>query len=100
MATSCGGSLPIDPEGVLVNEVVAFVEGHSDVTRMAQICAEFDLSEQALQRLVHRRIGLTPTWLIQRRRCRTSRPASGPVGASSSRHWSRTAGLRPFSCRL
>jgi len=60
--------LPVDREGLLVNRVVAFVEGHSDVTRMAQICAEFDLSERALQRLVHRRIGLTPKWLIQRRR--------------------------------
>jgi AraC-like DNA-binding protein len=60
--------LPLDPEGVLVSKVVAFVEGHSDVTRMAQICAEFDVSERALQRLVHRRIGLTPKWLIQRRR--------------------------------
>ncbi len=44
------------------------MEGHSGVTRMAQICAELDLSERALQRLVHRRIGLTPKWLIQRRR--------------------------------
>jgi AraC-like DNA-binding protein len=26
------------------------------------------MSERALQRLVHRRLGLTPKWLIQRRR--------------------------------
>ena len=60
--------LPVDPEGELVNHVVAFVEAHTDVTRVAQVCAEFDLSERALQRLVHRRLGLTPKWLIQRRR--------------------------------
>jgi AraC-like DNA-binding protein len=60
--------LPVDPEGDLVNRVVAFVESRTDVTRVAQVCAEFDLSERALQRLVHRRIGLTPKWLIQRRR--------------------------------
>ncbi len=60
--------LPVDPEGKLVNELVAFVETNSDVTRVAQVCAEFDLSERALQRLVHRRLGLTPKWLIQRRR--------------------------------
>jgi AraC-like DNA-binding protein len=60
--------LPVDAEGELVNRVVAFVESRSDVTRVAQVCAEFDLSERALQRLVHRRIGLTPKWLIQRRR--------------------------------
>ena len=60
--------LPIDPEGELVNRLVAFVEERNDVTRVAQLCAEFDLSERALQRLVHRRLGLTPKWLIQRRR--------------------------------
>jgi AraC-like DNA-binding protein len=62
------GYLPIDPEGELVNRLVAFVEASSDVTRVAQVCDEFDLSERALQRLVHRRLGLTPKWLIQRRR--------------------------------
>jgi AraC-like DNA-binding protein len=60
--------LPIDPEGELVNRLVAFVEASSDVTRVAQVCDEFDLSERTLQRLVHRRLGLTPKWLIQRRR--------------------------------
>lgn len=60
--------LPIDDEGELVNRLVAFVEERSDVTRVAQICAAFDLSERSLQRLVHRRLGLTPKWLIQRRR--------------------------------
>ena len=60
--------LPVDEEGDLVNRVVAFVESRSDVLRVAQVCAEFDLPERALQRLVHRRLGLTPKWLIQRRR--------------------------------
>jgi AraC-like DNA-binding protein len=60
--------LPVDAEGALVNRLVAFVESHRDVTRVAQLCAEFDLSERALQRLVQRRLGLTPKWLIQRRR--------------------------------
>lgn len=60
--------LPVDGEGVLVDRVVAFVEGNPDVVRVAQVCAEFDLPERALQRLVRRRLGLTPKWLIQRRR--------------------------------
>jgi AraC-like DNA-binding protein len=60
--------LPVDPEGELVNRLVAFVESRTDVTRVAQVCAAFDLSERALQRLVRRRLGLTPKWLIQRRR--------------------------------
>ena len=60
--------LPVDAEGELVNRLVAFVETRSDVTHVAQVCDAFGLSERALQRLVHRRLGLTPKWLIQRRR--------------------------------
>jgi AraC-like DNA-binding protein len=60
--------LPVDREGALVNRLVAYVEEHSEVLRVAQVCDAFDLTERALQRLVHRRLGLTPKWLIQRRR--------------------------------
>jgi AraC-like DNA-binding protein len=60
--------LPVDSEGELVNRLVAFVEHSSLVTRVGQVCEEFSLSERTLQRLVHRRLGLTPKWLIQRRR--------------------------------
>ncbi|WP_299039062.1 AraC family transcriptional regulator [uncultured Pseudokineococcus sp.] len=60
--------LPVDAEGELVDRVVAFVEERTDVTRVSQVCEAFGLSERALQRLVHRRVGLTPKWLIQRRR--------------------------------
>lgn len=60
--------LPVDAEGELINDVVAFVESHVDVTRVAQVCEAFQMSERALQRLVQRRVGLTPKWLIQRRR--------------------------------
>lgn len=60
--------LPVDAEGVLVNRIVGHVETHADVTRVAQVCEVFDLSERSLQRLIHRRLGLTPKWLIQRRR--------------------------------
>jgi AraC-like DNA-binding protein len=60
--------LPVDEEGELVNRVVAFVEGDPTVLRVAQVCAEFAMTERSLQRLVQRRLGLTPKWLIQRRR--------------------------------
>ncbi len=60
--------LPVDPEGKLINRIVDFVEGNPDVLRVAQVCEVFGLSERALQRLVHRRVGLPPKWLIQRRR--------------------------------
>lgn len=60
--------LPVDKEGDLVDRVVALVEERSDLLTVAQLCAETKLSERALQRLIHRRLGLTPKWLIQRRR--------------------------------
>lgn len=59
---------PVDDEGLLVNDIVAFVEDRSDVQRIGQICEAFDIGERALQRLTARRIGLSPKWLVHRRR--------------------------------
>ncbi|SDF08027.1 transcriptional regulator, AraC family [Blastococcus aurantiacus] len=102
--------LPVDQEGELVNRLVEFVESRSDVLRVAQVCEEFGLSERALQRLVHRRIGLTPKWLIQRRRLqeaaerlRTSDTSLADVAAALgyadqphfSRDFSSVTGMTP-----
>ncbi|MGQ0573688.1 MAG: DUF6597 domain-containing transcriptional factor [Pseudonocardia sp.] len=59
---------PVDAEGLLVNAVVEHVEGDPDVLRVGQVCAKFGLTERTLQRLLVRRLGLHPKWLIQRRR--------------------------------
>jgi AraC-like DNA-binding protein len=42
--------------------------GGGDERGVDQLCAGTGLSERALQRLVSRRLGLTPKWLVQRRR--------------------------------
>jgi AraC-like DNA-binding protein len=60
--------LPVDDEGLLVNAVVEHVEGDPEVHRVGQVCEKFALTERTLQRLTARRIGLSPKWLIQRRR--------------------------------
>ena len=60
--------LPADAEGSLVNKITAYVEANPEVVRVSQVCAAFGLSERTLQRLVRHRVGLTPKWLIQRRR--------------------------------
>ena len=60
--------LPLDEEGQLVNDLVDHVESTPSVRQVGQLCDEFGLSERALQRLTRRRLGLTPKWLIQRRR--------------------------------
>jgi AraC-like DNA-binding protein len=59
---------PVDEEGLLVNAVVAYVEDNSHVQRVGQMCEKFAVSERSLQRLTARRVGLSPKWLIQRRR--------------------------------
>ena len=59
---------PVDGEGLLVNRIVEYVEQRTDVQRVGQVCEEFGIGERALQRLTARRIGLSPKWLIQRRR--------------------------------
>ena len=60
--------LPVDAEGHLVNAIVAAVEDCPDLLRVAQLCERFDLTERTLQRLTSRRLGLSPKWLIRRRR--------------------------------
>lgn len=63
-----GALLPVDDEGLLVNAIVEYVEGDSDVHRVGQVCEKFAITERTLQRLTARRIGLSPKWLVQRRR--------------------------------
>lgn len=60
--------LPVDEEGLLVNAVVELVEGDRTIRRVGQVCDKLDLTERTLQRLTSRRVGLSPKWLIQRRR--------------------------------
>lgn len=60
--------LPVDDDGHLINKIVEFVETDSSVMSVRQICDRFHLTERSLQRLTRRRLGLSPKWLIQRRR--------------------------------
>lgn len=67
LGAALAGLLPVDEEGLLVNAVVAEVET-ARVHRVSQVCRRFAISERSLQRLLARRVGLSPKWLIQRRR--------------------------------
>lgn len=60
--------LPVDDEGLLVNAIVAAVEESPELLRVGQVCERFGLTERTLQRLTSRRLGLSPKWLIRRRR--------------------------------
>jgi len=76
---------PVDEEGLLVNRVVRHVEREPGVVRVSQVCAAFGLSERTLQRLLARRVGLSPKWLIQRRRLHEAAERLRS-GALSGRH--------------
>ena len=58
----------VDDEGLLVNAIVDAVECDLELVRVTQLCEAFGLSERALQRLLLRRVGIGPKWLIRRRR--------------------------------
>lgn len=57
-----------EEESLLVNALVEVVETDTSVVAVGQLCERFDLGERALQRLTARRLGLSPAWLIRRRR--------------------------------
>lgn len=60
--------LPVDEAGLLINEVIGWLREHPEVTRVAEVAEAFATTERSLQRLVLDRVGLSPKWLIQRRR--------------------------------
>ncbi len=62
------GYLPVDEQGRLVNELVDWLDEHPEVDRVSRIAERFAMSERSLQRLVEQRLGLSPKWLLQRRR--------------------------------
>ena len=63
-----GRYLPVDAQGHTVNDIVTYIEDNPDVTRVADICAHFGIGERSLQRLTRHRAGLSPKWLVRRRR--------------------------------
>lgn len=103
--------LPVDDEGLLVNAIVEYVEGEPEVQRVGQVCEKFAITERTLQRLTARRIGLSPKWLIQRRRLHeaaelladTDKPDLARVAADLGyadqahfgRDWRAVTGLTP-----
>ena len=70
-----GQALPLTADGVRLNAVVQVVESDPELLSVTQLVDRLGLSERALQRLTGRFLGLTPKWLIQRRRL-TRRPVT------------------------
>jgi AraC-like DNA-binding protein len=62
------GQWMIDDEGELINQIVDLVEADDGPRRVADLATAVNMSTRALQRICMHRTGLTPKWLIQRRR--------------------------------
>jgi AraC-like DNA-binding protein len=60
--------VPMDAEGVLVNQLAEHVEGNQFLRRVDELALWAGLSVRSLERICGRRIGLTPKWIIQRNR--------------------------------
>ena len=60
--------LPIDEEGAFVNAVVEAVETTPELLRVDDLCDRFGVAERTLQRVLLKRVGMSPKWLIRRRR--------------------------------
>ena len=61
-------SLPVDEAGLLINDVITWLRDHPEVTRVDELAAHVGITERSLHRLVEQRVGMSPKWLIQRRR--------------------------------
>ncbi len=60
--------LPVDEQGLVVNRLVDWLRAHPEVTRVGEVADAVGLGERALHRLTTDRLGLSPKWLVQRRR--------------------------------
>jgi AraC-like DNA-binding protein len=60
--------VPVDEEGLQVNRIVDLVENTPALLRVSDLCDRLSMSQRTLQRLLTRRLGISPKWLIQRRR--------------------------------
>lgn len=66
--TSLTAALPLSADGVLLNTVVQVAEADPELLTVGQLVDRVNVPERTLQRLTGRYLGLTPKWLIQRRR--------------------------------
>lgn len=58
----------VDDEALLVNAIADAAEHDASVSGVVDLVERFGVSERSLQRLIRRRVGFSPRWLIQRRR--------------------------------
>jgi AraC-like DNA-binding protein len=103
--------LTLSADDLLVNAIAAAIEADAALTRVDDLAARFGVSTRRLERLVARYVGLTPKWMIQRRRLQEAAARLGAepgtelsglaaeLGYADYSHFSRdfaaTVGLTP-----
>lgn len=60
--------IPVSPEGVLANRLVAAAESEPDIVTVAHLADHLNVSVRSVQRLAAKYVGVSPTSLIRRRR--------------------------------
>jgi len=76
VVAQCG---PVDAEGELANAAADLAEQGSAGT-VTELAERVGVGERQLQRICRRRIGLSPKWLLQRRRLQDAAARLGEVG--------------------
>lgn len=108
------GLLPVGDGDRFVNELVSLVERDRSILRVADLADRVAMSPRHLQRLTRERLGLTPKWLIQRRRLHEASQAlqrgahnlaavALDLGYTDQAHfsadWKRVTGMTPAAYR-
>ena len=70
-----------DPHVLAIEEMVACIGGHQEITKVDDLVGRLGLSKRTVQRLFRRYVGVSPKWVIQRYRLHevAERLAAGEV---------------------
>jgi len=86
-----------DPEALRAGEIARAIESDRSIVKVAQVCAQFDISALMLQRLFRRKIGASPKWVIQRYRLHEAVERIHALPASAPPPWAALASELGFT---
>ncbi|MNR19529.1 DNA-binding transcriptional activator FeaR [compost metagenome] len=79
--------LPAQDEQVtLVNQIVDFVYGQPEITKVDALCEHFQMNIRTLQRLFDQYVGVSPKWVIKIARIQS---AAETTDGTDTHNWSK-----------
>jgi AraC-like DNA-binding protein len=87
-----------DPQLAVVTEIAGAIAHTHAITKVDQIVGRFGITKRALQRLFNQYVGVSPKWMIKRRRSSASPPAAPSTGRGS--RWSSAISTKRISSRI